>query len=91
MASLCHCEADSTLNSQLLCHCRGINMAAPLSTRNKEEKRSVTQFLWDEGVPEVENNQRLSAQYGNSALPQCSVYEWVAMFKNGHTSVIHDE
>jgi hypothetical protein len=27
-------------------------------------------------------HQRLSAQYGNSVLPQRSVYEWIEKFKN---------
>ena len=28
---------------------------------------------------------------GNSALPQRSVYEWIEKFKNGRTSVTHEE
>jgi hypothetical protein len=47
--------------------------------------------LWAEGVPGAEIHQRLSAQYGNSALLQHSVYEWIAMFKNGRTNVTDDE
>jgi hypothetical protein len=29
--------------------------------------------------------------YGNSVLPQRSVYEWIEKFKNGRTSVTHEE
>ena len=51
----------------------------------------MIQFLWAEGVPEAEIHRRLSAHYGNSALPQWSVYDWITMFKNGRTSVTDDE
>jgi hypothetical protein len=66
-------------------------MAGPLSVRTKEEQRAVFRFLWAEGVPGAEIHRRLSAQYGNSALPQRSVCEWTAMLKNGRTSVTDDE
>jgi hypothetical protein len=36
-------------------------------------------------------HRRLSAQYGDSVLPQRSVYEWIDKFKNGRTSVTHEE
>lgn len=66
-------------------------MAAPLSVCAKEEQCSVIRFLWLEGVSEVAVHQRVSAQYGNSVLPQWSVYEWIEKLKNGHTSVMHEE
>ena len=66
-------------------------MAAPLSFCTKEEQRSVIRFLWSEGVPGTEIHRRLSVQYGNSVLSQRSVYEWIEKFKNGRTSVTHDE
>ena len=44
-------------------------MAAPLSVCTKEEQRSVIRFLWSEGVSGAEIHRRLSAQYGNSVLP----------------------
>ena len=47
--------------------------------------------MWAEGAPEAEIHHRLSAQYGNSAIPQRSVYDWITMFKNGRTSVTDDE
>jgi len=56
-------------------------MTAPLSIYTKEEQHAVKQFLWAEGVPGAEIYHRLSAQYGNSAFPQRSVYDWIAMFK----------
>lgn len=66
-------------------------MAAPLSVCTKEEQRSVIRFLWSEGASGAEIYRRLSAQYGNSVLPQRSVYEWIEKFKNGRTSVTHEE
>lgn len=66
-------------------------MAAPLSICTKEEQRSVIRFLWSEGVSGAEIHRRLSVQYGNSVLPQRSVYEWIEKFKNGRTSVTHNE
>jgi hypothetical protein len=49
-------------------------MAAPLSVCTKVEKRSVIRFLWSEGILGADIYRRLSAQYGNSVLPQRSVY-----------------
>ena len=66
-------------------------MAAPLSVCTKQEQRSVIRFLWSEGASGAEMHRRLSAQYGNSVLPQRSVYEWIEKFKNGRTSVTHEE
>ena len=66
-------------------------MAAPLSICTKEEQRSVIRFLWSEGVSGAEIHRRLLVQYGNSCLPQRSVYEWIEKFKNGRTSVTQNE
>ena len=66
-------------------------MAAPFSACTKEEQRSVIRFLWSECVSVAEIHRRLSAQYGNSILPQRSVYEWIEKFKNGCRSVTHEE
>jgi len=68
-----------------------LTMADPLSICTKEEQRSMIRFLWSEGVSGTKIHQRLSAQYGNSVLPQWSVYEWIEKFKNGCTSVTHEE
>jgi hypothetical protein len=65
-------------------------MADPLSVRTKEQS-ALIRFMWAEGVPGAEIHPRLSAQYGNSALSQRSMNEWIAMFKNGRTSVTDDE
>jgi spore cortex formation protein SpoVR/YcgB (stage V sporulation) len=51
----------------------------------------VIRFLWSECVSVAEIHQRLSAQYRNSVLPQWSVYEWIEEYKNGRTSVTHEE
>jgi len=66
-------------------------MAAPLSICTKEEQHSVIRFLWSECVSGAEIHRRLPAQYGNSVLPQQCVYEWIEKYKNGHTSVTHEE
>ena len=66
-------------------------MAALLSVCTKEAHRSVIQFLWSEAVSGTAIHQRLSAQYGNSVLPQWSVYEWIEKLKNGRTNVTHDK
>jgi len=43
--------------------------------------------LWSEGVTGAEIHRRLSAQYGDSALPWRSVYKWIERFQHGRTSV----
>jgi hypothetical protein len=66
-------------------------MATLLAVCTKEEQGAVIRFLWSEGVPEAEIHRRLSTQYGNSALPCRSVYEWIEEFKSGRTKVMHEE
>ena len=66
-------------------------MDAPLSVCTKVEQRSVIRLLWSKGVSGAAIHQRRSAQYGNSVLPQRSVYEWIEKLKNGHTNVMHDK
>jgi hypothetical protein len=39
--------------------------------------------LWVEGVRDVEIHQGLSAQCGDSVLPQWSMYEYIDIFING--------
>jgi hypothetical protein len=68
-----------------------LTMTAPRSVCTKEEQRSAIRFFWSEGVSGAETPRRLSAQYGNSVLPQRSVYEWIEKLKNGHTSATHEE
>ena len=67
-----------------------LTMAGPLSFCTKEEQRSVIRFLWYEIGSGAEINRILSAQYGNSVLPQRSVYEWIEKFKSVRTSVTHE-
>ena len=57
------------------------------SVCTKEEERGVIRFLWSEGVTGAEIHRRLSAQYGDSALPRRSLYEWIEKFEHGRTSV----
>jgi hypothetical protein len=66
-------------------------MAAPLSVCTKEEQHSLVQFLWFGGVSTAAIHQRLSAQYGNSVLPQLNVFKWIEKLRNGRTSVMHEE
>ena len=66
-------------------------MAAPLSVCIKEEQCSLIRFLWSQGVQGAAILHRLLAQYGNSALLQRSVYEWIEKLKNGLTIVMHDK
>jgi hypothetical protein len=48
-------------------------------------------FLWAEGVPGAKMNRRISVQFGNSVMSQRTVYEWIERFKNGRTSIKHEE
>ena len=68
-----------------------INMDSPLLTCAREEQRAVIWVLWTEGVPSAEMHRRMSVQYGNSVVSQQIVYKWIKRFKNGHTSVKHEE
>jgi hypothetical protein len=56
----------------------------------EEEQRTVI-FLWAESVPYAKMLRRMSVQYRNSVLSQSSVCEWIERFKNGHTSINHEE
>jgi hypothetical protein len=60
-------------------------MAAPLAVCTKEEQRTGIRLLWLEGVSGAEIRRRLSTQYGDSALPRRSLYDWIETFKSGQT------
>jgi hypothetical protein len=64
-----------------------------LKVCNKKEQRPVTLFffLWAEGVPGGQIQQRMCARYGDNGMPRRVVYEWTEMFKNGRTSVTDAE
>jgi transposase len=51
----------------------------------------VISFSWAEDVPGGQIHQRMCAHYGNNTLSRRVVYEWIEMFKNGHTSVTDAE
>ena len=51
----------------------------------------MIRFLLSEVVPGAEIHRRLSTQYGDSALPRRSVYEWIEKFTSGRTNVTHEE
>jgi hypothetical protein len=59
----------------------------PLSVRIKEELRAVTLLSRAEDVPGAEILRRFSAKYGNSVIPQRSVYEWITMFESSRTKL----
>jgi hypothetical protein len=44
-------------------------------------------FLWGEAVPGEHIHQRMYVQYVDNAACHSVVYEWIEMFKNGHTSM----
>ena len=50
----------------------------------------MIQFVWSEGVLGAEIHRRLSTQYGDSAVPRRSKYEWIEKFKSGRTNVTHE-
>jgi hypothetical protein len=68
-----------------------INLGGPLFICTKEEQRAVICVLWDEGVPGAEMQRRISVQYGNSVVSQWMVYEWLKRFRNGGTSIKHED
>ena len=67
-----------------------IKLDGPLFFCTKEH-RAVIRFLWAEGVPDAAMHRRISVQYGNSVVSQRMVYEWIKRFKNGRTSIKHEE
>jgi len=55
----------------------GENMDPPLQDCTIKKQRGVVQFLWAEGVKPVEIHRLMLAQYGQSAMSERKVYEWV--------------
>jgi hypothetical protein len=51
----------------------------------------LVHYLWVEGVPGGQINQRMCAQYEDNALSCRVVYEWIEIFKNSCTSVTDAE
>jgi hypothetical protein len=90
LVSYC-CGADVTLMVDLCHEFCVINLDGPLFVCTKEEQRAVIRFLWAEGVPGAEMHRKISVQYGNSVVSQRMVYEWIERFKNGGTSIKHEE
>jgi hypothetical protein len=84
----CTCDLDSWLMSWGLCHKLG---RSTFSFAPKRAEDSDLFFLWAEGVPGAEMHRRISVQYGNSVVSQQVVYEWIERFKNGCTSIKHEE
>jgi hypothetical protein len=68
-----------------------MNLVGPFFVCTKEEQRAVIRFLWVEGLPVAEMHRSVSVQYGNSVVSQRMVYEWIERFKNGRTSIKHEE
>jgi len=61
-------------------------MDSPLQDCTIEEC-GIVQFLWAEGAKPVEIHHRMLAQYGQKAMSQRKVYEWVESSKSGQTGV----
>lgn len=57
----------------------------------QEEQSTFLQFLWSEDVSGMNFIGGFLTQYGESALPRRSLYEWIVKFKSGRTSVTHEE
>jgi hypothetical protein len=68
-----------------------INLDGPLFICTKEEQRAVICFLWAEGVPGAEMSRRISVHYANSVVSHWMVDAWIERFKNGRTSIKHEE
>jgi hypothetical protein len=68
-----------------------INLDGPFFICTNDEQKAVICFLWAEGVPGGEMHRRISVQCGNSVVSQRMVYEWIERFKNGRTSIKHEE
>jgi hypothetical protein len=86
-----YCGADVTLIVDLCHEFCVMNLDSPLFLCTKEEQRAVNHFLWPDGVPGAKMHRRISVQYGNSVVSQRMVCEWIERFKNGHTSIKHEE
>jgi hypothetical protein len=83
----CRCELASPFLSGVLCHKLG------QSTFHLYQRRAEGSdpFLWAEGVPGAEMHRRISVQYSNSVVSLRMVYERIESFKNGRTSIKHEE
>jgi hypothetical protein len=90
LVSYC-CGAAVTLLVDLCHEFCVINLDGPLFICTKEEQGAVIRFLWAEGVPGAEMHRRVLVQYGNSVVSQQMVYKWIERFKNGRTSIKHEE
>jgi hypothetical protein len=90
LVSYC-CGADVTLIVDLCHEFCVINLDSPLFIGTKEEQRTVICFLWAESLPGAEMHRGISVQYGNSVVSQRMVYKWIERFKNGRTSIKHEE
>lgn len=54
------------------------------------QQRAIIFFLWKEGTSSSNIAERLAAVFGDEALKRSTVYEWVARFKGGRTSLEDD-
>jgi hypothetical protein len=86
----CRCDIGSlqVFLPWVLCHKLG---RSTFHLQQRRAEGSDPFFLWAEGVPGAEMHRRISVQYGNSVVSQRMVYEWIERFKNGRTSINHEE
>jgi hypothetical protein len=76
------CVGDVHRTQPASCIVVAVIMVAHLSVCTKGEQVSVIRFLLAEAVPGAEIHHRCWAQYGNNALQQRNMYEWITGFKN---------
>ena len=66
---------------------RGRKYGLPFARLHHQKQRGVVRFVWAEGAKPEEIHRRMLAQYGQSAMSQRKVYEWVERFKLCRTRV----
>jgi hypothetical protein len=57
----------------------------------KKSSKRWSIFLWVDDLPAAEMHGGMSVHYENIAVSQWNIYRWIERFKNGHTSIKHEE
>ncbi len=53
-------------------------------------QRAIVFFLWKEGTPTCDIEQRLSHVFGDDAMERAAVFKWVQRFQTGRESLVDD-
>jgi [histone H3]-lysine36 N-dimethyltransferase SETMAR len=56
-----------------------------------QHQRDIIFFLWKEGVPGAQIEERLTGVFGEAALGKRAVYQWIQRFKDGRTTTDDDD